>query len=75
MDLAMPVMCGLEASKAIRGTENPNQHTPIIAVTADINPIVKTACANFGIEYYISKPIDSDSLYRTMSELHAEKHR
>ncbi|CAA6679842.1 MULTISPECIES: response regulator [unclassified Lentimonas] len=73
MDLAMPVMCGLEASKAIRASENPNQHTPIIAVTADINPIVKSACANFGIEYYISKPINSDSLYRAMSELHAQK--
>ncbi len=73
MDLAMPVMNGLEASKQIRESENPNQHTPIIAVTADINPIVKTACASFGIEYYISKPIDSGSLYRTMSELRAHK--
>lgn len=73
MDLAMPVMSGLEASEQIRKCKGLNQQTPIIAVTADINPIVKTACGSFGIEYYHSKPINNDSLYRNMSELRAQK--
>lgn len=71
MDLAMPGMSGLEASEQIRKCKGLNQQTPIIAVTADINPIIKTACASFGIEYFHSKPIDNDSLYRSMSEIRA----
>lgn len=71
MDLAMPVMSGLEASRLIRGSENTNQTTPIVAVSADKDPIVKAGCHSFGIAYYITKPVDESTLYRILSECKA----
>lgn len=71
MDLAMPVISGLEASRWISSEENPNQRTPIIAVTADNDPIVKAGCNSFGIEYYMTKPIDAATLHRILSECKA----
>jgi CheY-like chemotaxis protein len=71
MDLAMPIMCGLEASKLIKNSDNPNQTTPIVAVTADNDPIVKAGCCNFGIHYYLTKPICKTNLHRIISECKA----
>jgi CheY-like chemotaxis protein len=73
MDLAMPVKNGLEAAKQIRNTSNSNQHTPIIAVTADVNPIVETASISFGVNDYITKPIDAQQLYQSIKKASAAK--
>lgn len=71
MDLAMPIMGGLEASKSITTSDNPNKSTPIVAVTADNDPIVKAGCSNFGINYYLTKPICKSALHRILSECKA----
>jgi CheY-like chemotaxis protein len=71
MDLAMPVMSGLEASRLITSAVNPNQTTPIVAVTADHDPIVKAGCHSFGIAYFITKPVDEATLHRILSECKA----
>ncbi len=68
MDLAMPVKNGLEAAKHIRTNPNANQKTPIIAVTAEVNPIAKSASVSFGIDEYINKPIDAELLYNTIKK-------
>ncbi len=68
MDLAMPVMHGKEAAAQIRDTENMNQTTPIIAVTADVTPKVQDACSAAGMQHYISKPIDSKELFARINE-------
>jgi CheY-like chemotaxis protein len=68
MDLAMPVKNGLEAAKYIRSIQNLNQRTPIIAVTADVNPIVETASISFGVNDYITKPIDAQRLYKSIKK-------
>jgi signal transduction histidine kinase/ActR/RegA family two-component response regulator len=67
MDLRMPVMNGYEATKAIRGLERPDAGTvPIIAMTADaFDENVKEA-RNAGLNDYITKPIDTEKLYRTL---------
>lgn len=69
MDLAMPEVSGLEAAKQIRATPNPNHKTPIIAVTAEISEIVSRASVSFGIDDYITKPIDAQLLYNTIKQL------
>jgi CheY-like chemotaxis protein len=63
----MPVMNGYEATKAIRGLERPDAGTvPIIAMTADaFDENVKEA-RNAGLNDYITKPIDTEKLYRTL---------
>jgi len=66
--LAMPVMHGKEAAAQIRDTENMNQTTPIIAVTADVTPKVQDACSAVGMQHYISKPIDSKELFARINE-------
>ena len=68
MDLAMPIMDGKEATSHIRSTENPNQHTPIIAVTADVTPKVQDACIAAGMQHYLSKPINAHDLFQSINE-------
>ena len=68
MDLAMPLTNGLEAASQIRGTINPNQNTPIIAVTADVSQGVRASCDEVGIEHYLSKPLIAQSLYQTLEK-------
>ena len=67
MDLQMPVMGGIEATKYIR--ENLDiKDTPIIAMTADALKGTRTTCINAGMNDYITKPIDIDSLFKTISQ-------
>ncbi|WPJ96559.1 response regulator [Coraliomargarita algicola] len=69
MDLAMPIISGLEASKRIRTSDNLNKNTPIIAVTAEVSPLAQSASVSFGINKYISKPIDAGLLHQTIQNL------
>ncbi len=62
MDHFMPVMDGEEATRQIRNLEdNPNQKTPIIALTADAVSGVKDKLLASGMNDFISKPIDLSS--------------
>ncbi|UPW16990.1 PAS domain S-box protein [Agarivorans sp. TSD2052] len=58
MDMAMPVMDGLSATRNIREMEGPNQHTPILAMTANAFAEDKQACFSAGMNDFITKPID-----------------
>jgi len=63
MDVQMPEMDGLEASKAIRA--DPRHHIneiPIIAMTADTLTEDVAACMDAGMDGHISKPVDVDML-------------
>lgn len=65
MDLHMPEMNGLEAASHIRKFNNPNQVTPIYALTADItSDNVKEYTTLFN--GYLWKPIEIDKLYDTL---------
>ena len=61
MDLQMPVMGGLEATRLLRKSEQFRQ-LPVVALTAHAVGAVKGACAEAGIDDYISKPIDPNEL-------------
>jgi CheY-like chemotaxis protein len=61
MDLQMPVMNGFEATAYIRNEMKSN--IPIIALTADVTTVDVEKCKAFGMNDYISKPIDEKLLY------------
>ena len=61
MDLHMPVMDGLEATRRIRILPN-GKNLPIIAMTAAVMPEDRNRCAACGMVDFVSKPIDPDEL-------------
>ncbi len=62
MDIRMPVMDGLEATRRIRRLEGPAADTPIVALTADIDPDLETAAKLAGVSQLAAKPIDPPRL-------------
>lgn len=58
MDIQMPIMNGLEATKAIRVLKNWAKDIPIIAMTADAFSENVSECLAAGMNGHISKPID-----------------
>ncbi len=63
MDVQMPVMDGLKATMAIRKNEkNQEQHTPIIALTANAMKGDRDMCLTAGMDDYVTKPINPQKL-------------
>ena len=62
MDLQMPVMDGLAATRAIRAASQLNADTPILAVSANVMAPQVEACAAAGMNDHIAKPIDPADL-------------
>jgi len=59
MDVSMPMMDGLEATKEIRLRElHTGKHVPIIALTAHAFEEDRKTCVDAGMDDFISKPID-----------------
>jgi len=58
MDVCMPVMDGLEATRRIRKSRSPNQNTPIIAMTGMAMEDDLRKCLDAGMDHFLSKPID-----------------
>ena len=59
MDIQMPEMNGLDATRAIRSLENKKAASiPIVAMTADAFSENVTECLNAGMDGHIAKPID-----------------
>jgi PAS domain S-box-containing protein len=69
MDIKMPIMNGIDATKLIRET---NHKTPIIALTAYAMSGDKETCLDAGCNWYISKPISKDDLMAIM-EMYLKK--
>ena len=66
MDVHMPRMDGLAATRAIRALGGDRGGTPIIALTADVMPQQVERCRRAGMVDHIAKPIDRDTLYRVV---------
>lgn len=64
MDVQMPVMDGLQATREIRQRERKSgRHVPILAMTANAMKGDRDACMEAGMDDYVSKPIESKELF------------
>ena len=68
MDKRMPVMDGIEASKAIRSLPLPCHSIPIIAITADVFLGSREEILANGMDECIVKPVDADVLYAVIAK-------
>ena len=66
MDLQMPVMDGIEASRQIRAWENGGTHTFIVALTASYLPENGQTLFEAGMDNYISKPFEVEHIQRLL---------
>lgn len=67
MDMQMPEMDGMQATKIIRDQELLTQtHTPIIALTAGALQEERDRCLDGGMDDFLTKPIEKDKLYETL---------
>jgi len=69
MDIQMPIMNGIVTTKKIRNIEkSTNTHTPIIAITANALLGDKEECLAAGMDDYISKPFQIETLIKKMEQ-------
>jgi CheY-like chemotaxis protein/signal transduction histidine kinase len=70
MDIQMPRMDGITVTRKIREIESStNTHTPIIAITANAMLGDRETCISSGMDEYISKPFQIQTLIRIMEDL------
>ncbi|PXY00056.1 hybrid sensor histidine kinase/response regulator [Halomonas sp. LBP4] len=69
MDIHMPVMDGLAASRAIRERERESgEHVPIVAMTASATKQDRERCLAAGMDDYVTKPFRAAELFRAVEE-------
>jgi CheY-like chemotaxis protein/HPt (histidine-containing phosphotransfer) domain-containing protein len=74
MDVQMPEMDGLEATRLIREQErNSGRHTPILAMTAHAIKGDRELCLQAGMDAYVSKPVRARALFSAIDQLVAEQ--
>lgn len=66
MDMEMPVMGGLEATKRLREKGYSNK---LYIVTGNVNPEDVRECKAVGADGHLAKPIDKDALYEVIDQL------
>ncbi|MGL4106628.1 diguanylate cyclase domain-containing protein [Clostridium paraputrificum] len=70
MDICMPIMDGIEATKGIRNLEREDSHSvAIVAMTANAFDKDMEKSIESGMNGHLSKPIDVDKLYRILDEI------
>ena len=65
MDMQMPNMNGVDATRAIRALAGYSE-TPILAMTANAFDDDRKACIDAGMNDHITKPVDPEKLFETL---------
>jgi PAS domain S-box-containing protein len=68
MDMQMPVMGGLEATRLIRTQEAAGHRIPIVAMTANAMESDRQACLEAGMDDHLAKPFNADSLQAMLAK-------
>jgi signal transduction histidine kinase/ActR/RegA family two-component response regulator len=68
MDVRMPGLSGLEATRLLRDGAGPNRVTPVIAVTGDGSVAEVSACHGAGMTGHVLKPIEPARLYAAIMD-------
>ena len=68
MDMQMPVMDGVEATKRIRASAREDHTIPIFAMTANTFAADRKKCRDAGMSGYIAKPIDVEVITTTLED-------
>lgn len=71
MDMQMPEVDGIQATRTIRESGGRNALIPIIALTADAMPERRRFYENVGLSGFLTKPIDREALYRAIDAIAA----
>jgi signal transduction histidine kinase len=66
MDIRMPEMDGLEATRRIRALPDPNGHVPILALTACCLPEQILECQAAGMDGHVAKPVEHATLMQAV---------
>lgn len=66
MDMHMPVMDGVAATRAWRAEEDRKNSIPIIALTANISEDDRLACLQAGMNEFLSKPVSPERIYNIL---------
>lgn len=69
MDMQMPVMDGVTATKQIRQSCRPDRNIPIFAMTANTFANDRRSCREAGMNGYIPKPVSVKELANVMTEI------
>jgi CheY-like chemotaxis protein len=76
MDVRMPVMDGLDATRAIRALSHADAKAiPIIAMTANVFDDDVQRSLEAGMNAHLAKPIEPELMYRTITKLIRERER
>lgn len=76
MDILMPVMDGLEATRRIRSMEREDCHTiPIVAMSANAFDDDLKKSVECGMNGHLSKPVEVDKLYQTLNQVLHEQEK
>ena len=69
MDVGLPVLDGLTASRRIREAGGLSSNALIVALTADEDRRMETACRDAGMDHFLAKPISPSVLVAKVAEL------
>ncbi|MBB5770040.1 PAS domain S-box-containing protein [Brevundimonas vesicularis] len=73
MDVQMPRMDGLEATRRIRRMDGSAASVPVVALTANVLPEQIAACREAGMDDHIGKPVNIDALVALLAKLSPAK--
>lgn len=68
VDMVMPDMDGLALTRALRQLPAPWCHVPVVALTANTNPVDEQQALQAGMDMVLHKPINPQALVRTVSQ-------
>jgi signal transduction histidine kinase/CheY-like chemotaxis protein/ligand-binding sensor domain-containing protein len=67
MDVQMPEMDGLEATRRLRAEQPPDEQPYVVALTASVMEEDRRRCRQAGMDAFLSKPVQQDELARTLN--------